>query len=77
MGQTIDLLAASSTSAQPPHTELSDEERAREQKRLEDERKQRQEKIQAELRSMSDMELRQAVLEAQQDRVATYREYEK
>jgi hypothetical protein len=72
MGQTIDMLAGPDGG---PIESPSVEKQAKE--RLEDERKKRLQKIQTELKSMSDMELLRAVLQVQEDRVATYREYER
>lgn len=81
MGQTLDMLA--STSPPVPSTgggesvELTEEEQAEAKERLRKERDERQRKIRKELESMSNTELLQAVLKSQEDRVATYKEYEK
>jgi hypothetical protein len=72
MGQTIDMLAGPDGG---PIESPSVEKQAKEQ--LEDERTKRLQKIQTELKSMSDKELLRAVLQVQEDRVATYREYER
>lgn len=65
LGQTIDLLTNNSGQAE-----------VQEEQRLE-ERAKRLQRIHEELKSMNIKELLQAVLQAQQDRVATYREYER
>jgi hypothetical protein len=86
MGQTIDLLADNSNSTKMMVVEegketmssLSKEEQEQEEQRLQEERsKERLAQIQNELNGMSDKELLQAILKAQQDRVATYRDYER
>jgi hypothetical protein len=86
MGQTIDLLAENNSTKmmvveeedQEATSSLSKEEQEQEEQRLQEERsKERLAQIQKELNGMSDKELLQAILKAQQDRVATYREYER
>lgn len=67
MGQTIDLFA-------PTKSEKEDHDDV---KRLEQERKERLERIRVELNTMTDKDLLQAVLKVQEDRVAAYREYER
>jgi hypothetical protein len=76
MGQTIDLNKPTTTESSSD-TVLSDEERQKEEARIKAERAKRQEEIQKQLNSMSNKELLQAVLNAQEDRVATYRDYER
>ena len=93
MGQTIDLLATTTTTvASENQNELQGEEAAtvshpvgQDDEKEEFQRLQladeecilkRREKIHAALHSLSHRELLQAVLQVQQDRVATYREYE-
>lgn len=78
MGQTIDILATpTSKHSEQAASSQTEEERVQEQQRLENERKERQENIRTEIQSMSEKELLQAVMQAQQERVATYKEYEK
>jgi hypothetical protein len=72
MGQTIDLMAQ----PKPNPQEESKEEQEKEALRIQHERAKRQAQIQQELNGMTDQELLQAVLNVQQDRVATYRDYE-
>lgn len=72
MGQTIDL--ASGETAPDPTTVA---EAMEEQKqKLDQDRKAREEQIRAHLQSMSVKDLLQAVMEAQRERVATYRAYD-
>jgi len=73
MGQTIDL---NKTPASVPSATLSDDDRQKEEARIKAERAKRQEEIQKQLNLMSNKELLQAVLNAQEQRVATYRDYE-
>jgi len=90
MGQTIDLYqptptttTASTTDSKEdskatPPTKRSEEEQQQQQHLLQvEERKKRLLLIEKELKAMSDKELLQAVLQVQEDRVATYREYER
>lgn len=67
MGQTLDLEA---------RNETVKEQNTGEEKKLQEERDNRQEEIKQRLNSMSEAELIQAFLNAQEDRVKTYREYE-
>lgn len=74
MGQTIDLNAPEeATIADPEAVAKSMEE---EKKKLERDRKTREEQIRAHLQTMSVKDLLQAVMEAQKERVATYRAYD-
>jgi len=79
MGQTIDLDATAATTANNNNGNSGedaievDEELQREQ--MAEQRKQRNEELQAHLRSMTIQELLETVLETQQQRVATYKEY--
>ena len=73
MGQTIDLNQGDGESGNT-HT---DEERRKEEEKIKDERAERQEEIKKQLQSMSNKELLQSVLNAQEERVATYRAYER
>jgi hypothetical protein len=76
MGQTIDLMA---TPDDDSNAATIEETRRLEQEEAEATKKQkaeRLEKIQAALNSMNQQELLRAVLQAQEDRVATYRDYE-
>lgn len=75
MGQTIDLLAKKSN--EEGQEKSSEEERQKEQQRIAEERAKRRQEIQEELKSMTAHDLLQAVFKAQQDRVATYKEYER
>lgn len=72
MGQTIDLMTTQSA-----NTDESVEDPSARAQRLKEEREERRAQIQEALQSMSTPELLKAVLQAQQGRVATYREYEK
>jgi hypothetical protein len=74
MGQTIDLMASSPQPQQ--EQEESKEDQEKKALRIQHERAKRQAQIQQELKGMTDQELLQAVLNVQQDRVATYRDYE-
>jgi hypothetical protein len=72
MGQTIDL--ASGETAPDPTTMA---EAMEEQKqKLDQDRKAREEQIRSHLQTMSVKDLLQAVMEAQRERVATYRAYD-
>ncbi len=66
MGQTIDMFASGAK-----------EDEMHDDNRLVDERTERLSKIRVELDAMTDRELLQTVLKTQEDRVATYREYER
>ena len=78
MGQTIDLLAPAAPSQDGVGEAriLSEEDRQEEKDKIKRQREERLQRIEQELQSMSDVELLQAVLKAQEDRVATYRFYE-
>lgn len=69
MGQTIDMFAPTQPSAEV--------EESKEETMLHKERTERLEKIRQQLHTMTDRELLQAVMKAQEDRVTTYREYER
>jgi hypothetical protein len=73
MGQTIDLMAETKNK----EAEISGEEREKEEQRIKEERAKRRWEIHEELNSMTVQELLQAVFKAQQDRVATYKDYER
>lgn len=72
MGQTIDMTAPTPTT--PATEEFPNEE---EQKKLQEERAKRRQEIHDEMERMTVRELLQAVMKAQQDRVAAYRDYER
>lgn len=72
LGQTIDL-ATGETTADPATIAMSMEEQ---KKQLDQDRKIREEQIRAHLQTMSVKDLLQAVMEAQKERVATYRTYD-
>lgn len=72
MGQTIDLFAHQATQFDPEAAK-----QRQEQERIQQERTERHAKIQQQLNSLSESELLKAVLKAQEDRVKTYREYER
>ena len=84
MGQTIDLFAMEPSpydnddddDKKEPSIERKQKQQ-QQQQQLEEERAKRRQKLQAELESMTIIELLQAVFRAQQDRVATYKEYER
>lgn len=71
MGQTIDLLAPTKP------TVSGDESIVRDEAALHQERTERLEKIRQQLHTMTNTELLQAVRKSQEDRVTTYREYER
>lgn len=71
MGQTIDMAAPTPL---PAPEEIMIEE---EQQKLGEERARRRQEIHVELERMKVRELLQAVMKAQQDRVAAYRDYER
>jgi hypothetical protein len=73
MGQTIDLNAPERATPDPETIAKSMEE---ERKKLDRDRKTREEQIRAHLQTMSVKDLLQAVIEAQRERVATYRTYD-
>jgi hypothetical protein len=72
MGQIIDLLGKQAT-----QFDVEASKQKQEQQKIQRQRAERHEKIQQELNSMSETKLLQAVLKAQEDRVKTYREYER
>jgi len=72
MGQTLDL--TSSATKQDAKEEKTTEEQHEE---MRNQRKERQQELQTRLASMSIRELLYSVLEAQSERVATYREFDK
>jgi hypothetical protein len=72
MGQTIDLLKEDTTD-----TAMTAEEVEALQKRVEEERSQRKIELEEKLRSMAVKELLQTALEAQQQRVRTYGDYDR
>jgi hypothetical protein len=74
MGQTIDLTAPNSQQPPDPQEESNNKEQ---QEKLEHERQKIRQEIQLALESLAVKDLLQAVLTAQQDRVAAYRDYEK
>jgi len=74
MGQTIDLNKPAEPET-PPETVDPDMEAQRQQ--LEEERAKRRIEIEEQLQSMTVKELIQAVTEAQQKRVTTYKDYDK
>ena len=73
MGQTIDLMGSGSAEK----VAISEEERQKEELRIKEERAKRREEILKQLNSMKVGDLLRAVLTAQQDRVATYKDYER
>ena len=73
MGQTIDWMAPAEGPQEEP--KMSSQEEQERERRVEV-RSKRLQKIQSELKSMSNHELLQAVLQVQEERVATYRDYE-
>jgi len=73
MGQTIDLNASAETAPNPEAVAKAMEEQ---KQQLDQDRKLREEQIRAELQTMSVKDLLQAVMEAQRERVATYRTYD-
>ena len=77
MGQTINWMATTEGSQSEPKASSSSSLEEQERERQVEERSKRLHKIQTELKSMSNHELLQAVLQVQEDRVATYREYER
>lgn len=80
MGQTIDMLAPTSTTTPPSGNETEGESSSIPSDAttlLQKERTERLEKIRQQLLTMTDKELLQAVIKAQEDRVTTYREYER
>jgi hypothetical protein len=70
MGQTIDMVTPTPL---PASEDIPNEE---EQKKLQEERARRRQEIHSALERMKVRELLQAVMKAQQDRVAAYRDYE-
>lgn len=73
MGQMIDLSASGKSPSDPKAVAKSMEEQ---KQQLDHERKTREEQIRAELQTMTVKDLLQAVMEAQRERVATYRAYD-
>lgn len=73
MGQTLDLNASAESSPDPEAMAKSMEEQ---KQQLDQDRKAREEQIRAHLQTMSVKDLLQAVMEAQRERVATYRTYD-
>ena len=73
MGQTIDLNSPEEATPDPEAVAKSMEE---EKQKLDRDRKTREEQIRAHLQTMSVKDLLQAVMEAQRERVATYRAYD-
>ena len=74
MGQTIDLNAYAETSPDPEAAAKIMEEQ---KEQLDRDRKARKEEIREHLQTMSVKDLLQAVMEAQRERVATYRTYDR
>ena len=76
MGQTIDLFGEQT--GEPEVNPKQTKEDSEEEEKMKQERaKKRREEIQLELNKMSERELLQAILKTQEDRVKTYREYER
>lgn len=73
MGQTIDLNPSEEKVPDPEQVAKSMEEQ---KEKLEQDRKIREEQIREHLTTMSVKDLLQAVMEAQRERVATYRSYD-
>jgi predicted DNA binding CopG/RHH family protein len=75
MGQKIDLLPGKQEGNEEEEQKILEEKV--EQERAQQERAKRHEDIRKELNNMGNPELLQALLKAQEDRVAAYREYER
>ena len=73
MGQIIDLMKIASNKVE----NSSQEERQKEEQRIKEERAKRRKEIHEQLSSMTATDLLKAVFTSQQDRVMTYKEYER
>jgi hypothetical protein len=79
MGQSINMLAGPVAAGEGPRPKSPESsiEQENERLRVAEQHQQQLQKIQSELKSMSNKDLLRAVLRIQEDRVVTYRDYEK
>lgn len=77
MGQTIDLNAPAKDPSASPQVEMMAQSMEEAKQELDKARKAREVDIRAHLQSMSVKDLLQAVMEAQRERVATYRDFDR